>query len=142
MMVIYPYSQLRRDEGEKLYAYKDSLGFLTIGVGILIDERRGGGLRPEESEFIFRNRLKVIEKELTERAPWVHSLDAARKGVLLNMAYQLGVPGLMVFKKTLGLIREKKYEEASKEMLDSLWARQTPNRAKRLSRQMATGVWQ
>ncbi len=58
------------------------------------------------------------------------------------MAFQLGVTGLLGFVTTLKLVRDGKYEEASKQMLSSEWASQTPARAQRLSVQMKTGVWQ
>jgi lysozyme len=57
------------------------------------------------------------------------------------MAFQMGVDGLLKFKNTLELIKNGKYKEASDAMLDSLWAKQTPNRASRLSAQMKTGEW-
>lgn len=141
-MIKDSYSQLKRDEGEVLHAYQDHLGFWTIGIGILIDKRKGGGLRPEESEFIFRNRLKLLDAELTDRLPWISKLDPARKGVLTNMAFQMGVAGLLGFKNTLALIQSGKYQDAAKAMLQSKWATQTPARANRLSRQMETGIWQ
>ena len=141
-MIKDSYSQLKRDEGEVLHAYQDHLGYWTIGIGILIDKRKGGGLRPEESEYIFRNRLKLLDAELTDRLPWISKLDPARKGVLINMAFQMGVAGLLGFKNTLALIQAGKYQDAAKAMLQSKWATQTPARANRLSRQMETGNWQ
>ena len=152
-MIKDSYSQLKRDEGEVLYVYDDATGkpivkgsvvkgYPTVGIGILLDKDKGGGLRPEESEFIFRNRLKLLEAELTARLPWISKLDPARKGVLINMAFQMGVAGLLGFKKTLALIQSGKYQDAAKAMLQSKWATQTPARAQRLSNQMATGQWQ
>lgn len=136
------YEQLKRDEGEVLHAYQDHLGFWTIGIGILIDKRKDGALRPEESEFIFRNRLRLLDAELASKLPWITKLDPARKGVLINMAFQMGVTGLLGFKNTLALVQAGKYQEAAKGMMQSKWASQTPARAQRLSNQMATGEWQ
>ncbi|WAX22809.1 endolysin [Pseudomonas phage Amjad_SA] len=136
------YDQLRRDEGERLTAYQDHLGYWTIGVGILIDARKGGGLLPEESAFIFNNRLRLLERELELRLPWVKKLDPARRGVLVNMAYQMGIAGLLGFKNTLALIERGEYAKAASEMLGSKWAQQTPSRANRLSVQMRSGEWQ
>jgi lysozyme len=136
------YDQLRRDEGEVLHAYQDSLGYWTIGIGILIDKLKGGGLRPEESEFIFNNRLRLVNESLESRIPWLCKLDPARRGVLVNMAFQLGIDGLLGFKNTLKMIEAGDYQGASKGMLNSLWARQTPARANRLSVQMRSGEWQ
>lgn len=141
-MITDSYSQLKRDEGEILHAYQDHLGFWTIGVGILIDKRKGGGLRSEESEFIFRNRLKLLDSDLAKRLPWIVKLDPARKGALINMAFQMSVDGLLGFKNTLALVEQGKYQEAADNMLKSKWAQQTPARANRISAQMRTGVWQ
>lgn len=136
------YEQLRRDEGEVLHAYQDTLGYWTIGIGILVDKRKGGGLLPEESEFIFNNRLRILNEQLDKRIPWIGKLDPARRGVLVNMAFQMGVDGLLGFKNTLKMIEKGDYQAAAKGMLNSKWAGQTPARANRLSAQMATGVWQ
>ena len=136
-------SQLRLDEGEILYAYPDHLGYLTIGVGILIDKRKGGGLRKEESDFILKNTTSLIIEEVKRRLPWVSKLHFIRAAVLYNMAFQLGINGLLNFKNTLRLIESGNFELAAQEMLNSLWAKsQTPERAKRLSEQMRTCQWQ
>jgi lysozyme len=74
--------------------------------------------------------------------PWSSKLSEPRLAVLINMAFQLGIGGLLEFKRTLGSIDDGQYSEASMEMLDSLWAQQTPERAKRLAKQMLTGEWQ
>lgn len=134
--------QLTGDEGKRKFAYKDSEGFLTIGIGRLIDDRKGVGLREHEIQFLFDNDVQDRIAQLQKRLPWFLQLDEARQGVLLNMSFQLGVSGLLSFRTTLKLVGEHKYKEASKQMLLSLWARQTPKRAKRLSDQMETGVWQ
>lgn len=134
--------QLRRDEGEVLHAYSDSLGYLTIGIGRLIDRRKGGGITPEESAYLLNNDIDKRSAELLRRAPWVAELDEARQGVLLNMAFQMGVDGLLGFVNTLKMVRAGDYAGAANGMLNSLWAKQTPARAKRLADQMRTGVWQ
>lgn len=134
--------QLRGDEDEIPYAYPDSEGYLTIGIGRLIDKRKGGRLRPDEIAYLFNNDVDAAFEELTRALPWFQNLDDARRGVLVNMAFNLGVPGLLKFPKTLSLIQQGKYAEAAVEMLDSLWAKQVGDRAKRLSQQMRTGQWQ
>ena len=134
--------QLRRDEGTKATVYKDTLGFDTIGVGRLIDSRKpGAGLRPDEIDYLLRNDINDRVLALTKALPWFVKLDEARRGVLINMAFQLGTAGLLGFKSTLALIAAGKYAEASEQMLKSKWATQTPARAKRLAEQMQTGEW-
>ena len=133
--------QLRRDEGEKLSAYQDHLGYWTIGVGRLIDGRKGGSITPEESAYLLNNDIDSKIKELRSRIYWFDSLDEARKGVLANMAFQMGVAGLLGFKNTLEQIKLGNYSTAADMMLQSKWAQQTPERAKRLSKQMLEGEW-
>jgi lysozyme len=133
--------QLRRDEGEVLHAYKDNLGYWTIGIGRLIDKRKGGGITKEEAAYLLNNDIDRKEKELLARLPWAANLDEARFAALLNMAFQMGVDGLLGFKNTLAMIREGDYEAAATGMLNSLWAKQTPERAKRVAEQMRTGEW-
>jgi lysozyme len=58
------------------------------------------------------------------------------------MSFQLGIAGLLKFKSTLAFIEDGDFENASANMLKSLWAKQTPQRAKRLAEQMRTGQWQ
>lgn len=134
--------QIRRDEGEVLHAYEDHLGYITIGVGRLIDKRKGGGITKEESAYLLNNDIQTRLIALESRISWFKRLDDARKGVLLNMAFQLGIGGLMGFKNTLAKIEAGDYSGAAANMLKSKWARQTPKRAKRLAKQMETGQWQ
>ena len=135
--------QLRGDEGVKTTVYADSLGYWTIGVGRLVDARKTSvGLRDSEIDFMLQNDVDDRINALTKALPWLQNLDDARKGVLLNMAFQLGVAGLLAFKTTLSLVEKGDYQGAAAAMLDSKWAQQTFNRAKRLADQMKTGVWQ
>jgi len=133
--------QLRRDEGEVLHAYQDSLGFWTIGVGRLIDGKRGGGISKDESALLLQNDIGKAEIAIVSNLPWALQLDPVRRGVLLNMYFQLG-DGLFNFHNTLDLIRQGKWNEASEAMWKSKWATQTPERVMRLQKQLQTGEWQ
>ncbi len=84
--------ELRRDEGEVLHAYTDSEGYVTIGVGRLIDKRRGGGISAEESAYLLGNDISRTETDLDARMPWWRDLDPVRQRVILNMAFNLGSP--------------------------------------------------
>jgi lysozyme len=133
--------QLRRDEGEVLHAYRDSRGYLTLGVGRLIDPAKGGGISETESEMLLANDIAKVEFELNQKLPWTILLDPVRHAVFINMAFNLGVDGLLKFKNTLDLAERGDYINASKSMLSSLWAKQVGARADRLSEQLATGEW-
>lgn len=134
--------QLKADEGFKRTVYQDSLGYWTIGVGRLVDPSRSdSGLRDSEIEFMLRNDVEDRITALGRVLPWFLELDEARQGVLVNMAFQLGVKGLLGFSTTLNLISKGQYAEAADQMLKSKWAQQTPVRAARLSQQMKSGKW-
>lgn len=133
--------QLIRDEGVKPYAYKDSEGYLTIGVGRLIDQRKGGRLRADEIAYLLSNDIDAAISEVDRRIPWVRNLSIERRAALYNMAFQMGVNGLLGFKNTLEMARRGDFEGAARGMLNSKWAKQTPARARRVSEQFRTGKW-
>ena len=134
--------QIKRHEGFVSNAYKDSLGYLTIGYGRLIDKSKGGGITESEAEYLLANDVNGVYDSLMHHLSCFTTLDAPRQAVLLNMAFQMGVHGLLQFKSTLNLIELGDYDAAADNMLKSLWASQTPNRAKEMATQMRTGQWQ
>jgi lysozyme len=129
--------QIRLHEGERLKPYRCTAGKLTIGVGRNLDDR---GITREESAMLLDSDIRLLEIELFRALPWASALDDVRQRVLLDMAFNLGLPGLLQFKRTLEAIRTGQYQQAATMMLDSLWARQVGQRAERLSRMMATGA--
>lgn len=135
-------AQLIRDEDVIEYAYEDSLGFWTIGVGHLIDKRRGGKLPRHIIDALLEWDITQKSAELYTAFPWVTELDEVRKATLINMAFQLGAQGLAKFGKALALLREQRYEAAAAEFADSIVARvQTPQRWARHCQQIRTGIW-
>lgn len=132
--------QLIRDEGLKLTAYQDSLGFWTIGVGRLIDARKGGGITREEAEYLLDHDIERASHAI-EVLPWVAILDRARRGVLINLCFNMGIGGLLGFRKMLAAMKDGQWETAAKELLDSTYAQQVGPRAYRLAKQLETGEW-
>lgn len=132
-------AELRRDEGVVPYAYKDSLGYWTIGVGRLIDRRKGGRLSDDEIDYLLANDIRRVDAELDARLPWWRGLDPVRQRVLQNMAFNLGTAGLLGFKNTLAAVKAKRWSDAAAGMLASKWARQVGERAERLAHMMKTG---
>lgn len=130
---------IKREEGVVKYAYTDHLGYLTIGVGRLIDKRKGGGLSLDEIDYLLKNDLDKVSRQVKEKLPWASKLTSTRQAVLYAMAFQLGINGLLGFKNTLRLIEQGKYDEAATNMLKSKWATQTPARAKRTAELMRKG---
>jgi lysozyme len=124
---------LKRDEGFVRHAYQDHLGFLTIGYGCLIDEKKGGGIPDEIAERWLRHNVEVSWKEFTRRQPWVLDEDDDVQRALANMVYQLGVQGVCNFRLMLEALEDGDRVEAADEALDSRWAEQTPKRAWRVA---------
>lgn len=128
------------EEGKVRHAYADHLGFLTIGVGRLIDERKGGGLSDDEIDYLLTNDIRKA-KALARSYPWYGGLPWERQAVIVCMIFQLGAGGFNNFKKMREALERKDYEAAAAEMLDSVWHTQTPARAKRMANIMRTGAW-
>lgn len=128
--------QLRLHEGERLRPYRCSAGKLTIGVGRNLEDR---GITREESAMLLANDIAAVDAELVRRLPWVTQLDPVRRRVLIDMAFNLGMGGLMEFRRTLAAVAEGRYQHAAGMMLESRWASQVGERAQRLARMMLTG---
>jgi len=156
---------IKKDEGFNPYPYKDSLGIDTAGMGtklpltiaeveMVMRERFANALRDihdggikfqesifplskKEAESILQFRLNQKISELLEAKPIVFRFSQERQEVLFNMIYQMGVSGVLKFKMMWLALENFDYKVASQEMLDSEWATQTPNRAKKLAKQMA-----
>lgn len=129
--------QLKGDEGYNPKPYKDTRGILTGGYGTNLEE-----IDQEDWEYLLRSRATRGIQQLLEALPWVSWLDDVRQGVLANMAYNLGVSGLLEFRQMLAAMQANNWNEAAAQMESSEWAKQVPARAQRLILQMRTGVWQ
>ena len=132
--------QIIANEGVRKTAYKDTLNNWTIGVGHLIK-------LPDE-EYLLDKELTDLEVEQIFITDLNQAIDDARKfidadsipdeafEVVVDMAFNLGLPKLMAFQNFQQALRDKDFVKASFEMLDSLWAKQLPNRSNRLAKIM------
>ena len=125
-------ADIKRHEGYSKKVYKDTLGYDTIGIGFLVSSLE---LDEDVCDIILERRLRKNEQVLERKLTYYHGLPQNVKNILQNMYYQLG-NRLFNFVKTIHFIETGHYKAASVEMLDSLWAKQTPNRAKELSYEM------
>jgi len=139
---------LQRDEGCRLVPYADHLGYWTTGYGHLIDRRKGGKLpdwiksfpiEQEEAEHLLDTDIMEKEIKLSQAWPAYERQPALVKAVLVSMAFQMGVGGVMAFTRTLRAIEEQRWADAGKGMRESAWYRQTPKRAERLALTIETG---
>lgn len=129
-------------EGRKNTLYKDSLGYLTIGVGHLLDPTVGGKLPEQIIDALLDWDINEKTTELLSKLPWINALDDVRKAVLIDMAFNLGVSGLLRWPIFLGQVAAGKYTEAAENMRQTKWASQVKSRADNLSKMMETGRWE
>lgn len=128
---------LIEEEGWRNKVYADSLGVLSIGVGRnLIDK----GLSDQEVSLLLANDMQEVESQAAFLAGW-QSLNPVQKAALCSMVFQLGIAGIKGFKQMLAALAVGDSQGASVHALDSLWAKQTPERAKRQMQMLATGEW-
>lgn len=154
--------QLIRHEGEELQVYECPAGFKTIGVGRnletrglskeecdrldlgvydkneVIEKLESRGVTKEESRYLLSNDIDYFTSKLNECLSWFSSLPETAKMVLIDMGFNIGIAGLLKFKKTLGLIEQGRYVAAGEEMLNSAWKHQVGQRAYDLSDQLKT----
>lgn len=138
---------LAREEGFKSKAYYCSEGYPTIGIGWRIG-RCDQPLSDFEyiivsrpaAEAQLQNEVFAIELSLSVHK-WYADLSEPRQAVITSMAYQIGIAGLMKFERMIAAIETKCWNDAAHEGLDSLWARQTPERAARHMRTLLLGDW-
>lgn len=126
---------------------------LTIGIGhntearpFTEEEKKAigdwkKGITKNMAYMILRNDMEICLKDLRKLGFWYY-LDNERRYALLDMCFQLGINGLLKFKKMLEAIRVKDYSEASRQCLDSNYHRQTPKRCERIAKLIRTGVWE
>jgi len=123
-------NDIKKHEGFKQKVYKCTEGYDTIGYGFAIKDLI---MDEDIANLILMKKLQKLLERVYIAFPWFKDIDNTAKAIVINMCYQLGLRGFSKFKKTIYLLETEQYEEASLEMLDSLWAKQTPNRAKELS---------
>ena len=149
--------ELVKHEGLRLQVYQDTLGIDTIGIGRNLKDRGISkeeldeldipsidhvyeyGITEADAMFLAQNDVQIVEEELLRAHPCVEELDAVRQLVLVDMAFNMGVPRLCKFKKMWNAIHESKFDVASKEMLDSRWANQVKSRSTKLAHAMHHG---
>jgi len=131
-MKISAKDQIKFDEGFRGNVYQCTEGKNTIGYGRNLDDNP---LTKKEADYLLDNDLKRIVKQAVKFS-FYGSLNSERRGVIINMMFQLGLGGFSGFKKFIEALDNRDYGRAYTEMLDSKWARQTPERAQRLAKIM------
>ena len=132
---------VKKHEGYRNKVYLDTLGKRTVGVGHLCVEDFWEDGKEYEEKFL----MDILKKDLQEAIKGARELmeerdcleiDDKAEELLIEMVFQLGKTGVSKFKNMWKALSEKNYIGASYEMLDSRWAKQTPNRAKAMAKTM------
>ena len=136
---------VKKHEGYRNKVYLDTLGKRTVGVGHLCVEDFWEDDKEYEESFL----MEILQKDLQEAIRGAKELmeehgcadiDERAEEILIEMVFQLGRTGVSKFKNMWKALSEHNYVGASFEMLDSRWAKQTPNRAKNMADQMKASV--
>jgi len=146
--------QLRIDEGFRALAYRDSKHLLTIGYGRCLDTNpltekelefighdcRERPITKVQAEVLLKTEVEKMHSEVLKALPWAKTLDDTRLSALVNLAFNMGVAGLLKFKKTLGYLEGHEYDNASKEVLNSQWKSDVgPHRSRRIAEMLRLG---
>ena len=123
-------ADLRKDEGLRLKVYTDTEGKQTIGYGHNLDAL---GISEHVADLILEEDFVNTLTELNKRLPWWKTLTKPQRRGLVNMAFNLGLPKLLKFKKMLAALKKGKKERAAAEAIDSDWAKQVGKRAWRIA---------
>jgi lysozyme len=135
---------VKKHEGYKNHVYLDTLGKRTVGVGHLCVEDFWEDGKEYEEDFL----MDILKKDLQQA---IRQADLKCEGlkisddakiIIIEMIFQLGGTGVSKFRKMWQALQQDPpdYAEASAQMLDSRWAKQTPNRAKEMARLMSECV--
>ena len=132
--------ELIKHEGLKLQVYQDTLGIDTIGIGRNLEDRGitkqeldeldipnidhvyEYGITEADAVYLATNDVQIVEEELVRAHPCVDRLDSVRQLIVMDMAFNMGVPRLCKFKNMWAAIHGENFDIAAKEMLDSRWA--------------------
>ena len=138
--------RLKLEEGLRLDAYRDSGGVLTIGYGFNLEVpmdavERGyldghdptDGVTEEQAEWLLRHRAERAVEDFQRRWPPYADQPLTVRVALADMAYELGDTGLAAFHTMLRLLEQGDYTAAADDALQTLWAREVPNRARRVT---------
>ncbi len=116
-------SRIVEHEGMKKFAYKDTLGYITVGIGRCLQDGVGKGLSVDECFYLLRNDIADFRSQLT-KYDWFKCQDDIRQGATIELCFNMGLSHLLQFKNTIDALGRKNYPEAVKELISSKWAQQ------------------
>lgn len=131
------------EEGRRSVAYLDTRGIPTIGIGHTGKEvHLGLTWSDQEIDAAFWRDFETAKLGISRALPWFDGLDEVRQAVVVSMAFQMGVHGVLQFQHTLAALRDQRWNDAAGGIRSSAWYTQTHARAERAARAIETGEWQ
>lgn len=144
-------AHLIAEEDKRTHVYRCAANKNTVAVGrnlddvgLTLDEEKhlgctvadilaGKALTEEQCDYLLDNDVDRVVGQLDKSLPWWRSRSDFTRVAMASMAFQMGINGLLKFKRMLAALHAGDYETARREGLDSEWAKQTPERAKRVT---------
>ena len=137
---------VKKHEGYRNKVYLDTLGKRTIGVGHLCVENFWEDDKEYEESFLMEILEKDLQGAIDKAEDLINNCPSGGKAnisddakiIIIEMIFQLGGNGVSKFRKMWQALQQDPpdYAEASVQMLDSRWAKQTPNRANEMAQHM------
>ena len=134
-------AMLKRHEGAETHVYMCTEDRYTIGVGRNVDPRGGLGLSEDEIDYLLSNDVLRCIKELSKEYRWFGDLDDIRQEAVIDVFFCLGATRFRTFSKMIKALEDADYREASIQLLDSRFAKQTGRRAIELAEMIETGSY-
>ena len=122
--------RIKKHEGFESFPYKCPAGKVSIGYGRNLEDC---GISEQEAEILLSNDITRAKLELYNNFPWAIGMDDIRKGVLVEMVFNMGITRFKGFKKMLVACQKGEWDKAANEMLDSDWHKQVKSRAESLA---------
>ena len=140
--------ELAEDEGCKYEIYNDHLGYATFGIGHLVTDSDleygqeiGTEVSKERVDECFKADIEITIEDCNILYSNFNDIPEEAQLILANMMFNLGRPRLSKFLKLKAAVDDEDWMESSVQMMDSKWAKQVPNRAKRLCERMEKLSW-
>lgn len=134
------FTDLERDEGLRLDAYKDTVGRWTIGYGHAEGVDPGARWSQGEAQTTLNADVDRCVAQLDRALPWWRGLDDVRQDAVAQMGFNMGVATLCEFVHALNYLRRGDYQNAAAGFLLSRWASQVGQRADRIAHLIRTGA--
>ena len=131
---------VKKHEGYRNKVYLDTLNKRTVGVGHLCVEDFWEDGKEYDEDFLMGILEKDLQSAIDQADDMCSNLTISddAKIIIIEMIFQLRGTGVSKFRKMWQALQQDPpdYAEASVQMLDSRWAKQTPNRAKEMADHM------